>query len=252
MTAPFSEYVQNLRALRLHQGEEASAADQLLFLHDFAAARPAGTFLELGTDQGQATKVILNALHGASGQLVSVDVEDCRTAGSGPNWSFVQSSSTDVDAITTAAPRLKDGIDLVYVDSLHTVAHVYAETMGWFPFVKQGGAIVFDDVDPSPYMAGRRKDSTRKELSNRAIAQLVSDLFYDNLDALRMEVKYGSTGLAILTKTAPLGANLRPYKPMVAPRTSQELGALHDTVRGHQEYKNSQTDQSMMIPLPKK
>ena len=219
--APYADYVARLHAARMSQSEEASAADQLLTLHEAAQARPDGTFLELGTDQGQATKAILNALHGADGLLISVDVEDCHYAGAGPNWQFVQSDSTDIDAILAAAPRLQDGIDLVYVDSLHTVAHVHAEARAWFPYLKPGGRMIFDDVDPTPYMQGHRKDSARKEIGNRAISSLVTALFYANLDSLRMEMKLGSTGLAIWTKTAPMGTDLRPYAPLPPARTAR-------------------------------
>ena len=250
ITAPYADYVAQLKDLRLSQGEEACAADQLLTLHDAAVANPNGTFLELGTDQGQATKVILNALHGSDGLLVSIDVEDCSDAGSGPNWQFVRSSSIDFDAILSAAPRLRDGIDLVYIDSLHTTAHVHAEFHGWFPFVKPGGLLLVDDVDPTPYMLGHRKDSVKKEISNRSIGTLVRETFYSNLNALRMDLKLGSTGLAILTKTAPLGAQLAPYAPLTAPRTDRELSDLHDAQRGHAPYKNHLADQSMLIPLP--
>ncbi|PSL17365.1 class I SAM-dependent methyltransferase [Shimia abyssi] len=247
--APYGDYVGRLLALRESQSEEASAADQLLMLRDAALARPNGIFLELGTWHGQATKVMLNALSGAPGKLVSVDIEDCRHAGEGPNWQFVQCDSKDATAIVAEAPVLAQGIDLVYVDGLHTVAQVHAEINAWFPYVKPGGQIVFDDVDPVPYMFGHRKDSARKEMTNRALGQLVSDLFYDNLDSLRMEMKMGSTGLAIWTKTSGLGAGLRPYQPLTAQRTNRALADLHDEVRGHTEYKHRDANGATMIPL---
>lgn len=248
-TAPYQDYVDRLTELRDAQSEEASAADQLLCLRDVVIAKPDGTFLELGTWKGQATRAMLNGLHGGDGLLVSVDIEDCSAAGSGRNWRFVQSDSKDVNAVVSAAPRLNDGIDLVYVDSMHTVAQVYAEIMAWFPKVRQGGQIVFDDVDPVPYMYGNRKDSARKEMINRALQQLIRELFYANLDCLRMEMKFGSTGLAIWTKTSEFGAQLRPYAPMAPARRNAQLADLHDQIRGHSAYKNSETRQSVMIPL---
>lgn len=247
--APYADYVARLQDLRLAQGEEACAADQLLTLHDIASAQPNGIFLELGTDAGQSTKVILNALSGHQGLLVSVDVEDCDEAGSGPNWRFVQTSSTDVDTVLNAAPELRDGIDMIYVDSLHTVEHVHAEIMAYFPLLRRGGQMLFDDVDPTPYMFGHRKDSARKEISNRAISDLVKGVFYCNPSHLRMDLKLGSTGLAIFTKTSDLGARLAPYTPMVPARDNRELADLHDRLRGHQEYKNSLSSQSMLIPI---
>lgn len=248
-TAPYQEYVERLEALRDAQCEEASAADQLLSLRDATLAKPNGTFLELGTWRGQATKAMLNGLHGGDGLLVSVDIEDCSDAGGGENWQFVQSDSKDANAIVAAAPKLNEGIDLVYVDGMHTVAQVYAEIMAWFPKVRQGGQIVFDDVDPVPYMYGHRKDSARKEMVNRALRQLISEMFYSNLDSLRMELKMGSTGLAIWTKTSEFGSHLRPYTPMSPPRLDGQLSDLHDQLRGHSAYKNCDAIQSVMIPI---
>ncbi|SMP12589.1 class I SAM-dependent methyltransferase [Shimia sagamensis] len=248
-TAPYQDYVDRLTDLRDAQSEEASAADQLLYLRDAVRAKPNGTFLELGTWKGQATKTMLNGMHGGDGLLVSVDIEDCSSAGDGPNWQFVQSDSKDANAVLSAAPTLNDGIDLVYVDSMHTVAQVYAEIMAWFPKVRRGGRIVFDDVDPVPYMYGNRKDSARKEMINRALQKLICELFYANLDCLRMEMKFGSTGLAIWTKTSDFGAQLRPYVPMVPARLDTQLADLHDLLRGHSAYRNSETATSVMIPL---
>ncbi|MEP2530548.1 class I SAM-dependent methyltransferase [Shimia sp.] len=247
--AVYSEYVNRLLNVRGSQSEDASAADQLLFLRDQALARPNGTFLELGTWQGQATKVMLNALNGARGTLVSVDIEDCRDAGAGPNWQFVQSDSKDDATVLAHAPVLKDGIDLVYVDGLHTVAQVYAEIKAWFPLVRQGGMIVFDDVDPTPYMCGHRKDSARKEIANRAMATLLTAVFYENMDRLRMEMKLGSTGLAIWTKTSEIGSELRAYRPMTHPRHEHQLADLHDDLREHKPYKHTEADQVTLIPM---
>ena len=50
-------------------------------------------------------------------------------------------NSTDVDGIIKAAPILEKGIDVIYIDSLHTPKHVFKEVYGWFPFLKKGGVI---------------------------------------------------------------------------------------------------------------
>ncbi|MGD1884236.1 MAG: class I SAM-dependent methyltransferase [Paracoccaceae bacterium] len=249
----YDTYVDTLRAKRFDQSEEASAADQLLTLHDAALAHTPCTFLELGTSQGQSTKVILNALEGTEGHLVSVDIEESSRAGSGPNWTFVQSDSADIENVLDAAPRLRDGIDCLYIDSLHTVPHVKAELYGYFPHVKQGGQIFFDDVDSGPYMRGRRKDSVRKELINRAIYDFVQDVFFGNLDALRLEVKFGSTGLAILTKTAPLGAKLKAHQIQVTQRKTRWFWETLYRLQGKRQYKNDGNDAAgMLIPLNRK
>ena len=57
-----TELIKTLCETAAGHGEPAMAAEQLLHLYEFSLARPAGCFLELGTDRGQATEVILEAI----------------------------------------------------------------------------------------------------------------------------------------------------------------------------------------------
>ncbi|RWO85020.1 MAG: class I SAM-dependent methyltransferase [Mesorhizobium sp.] len=207
-------------------GEAAIAALQLVRLYDAAAARPNGTFLELGTDRGQATKMILAACEKNGGNLVSVDIRDCSSAAVSCRWTFVQADSIDRKTILNKAPILQDGIDLVYVDSLHTPEHVLNEVYTWFSLVRKGGTICFDDIDPNPYMRGRRKDNPQIEIANRRIFYVVQSIFYDNLDQLQMTVDFGSTGLAMLRKTSEIGSELKPFNHLPAERNSTFLAKL--------------------------
>ena len=196
--------VEQLLELEQGAGEQAIAAAQLLELYRFALGRPDGVFLELGTDRGQATNVILEACRQNGGRLVSVDIRDCSDAASGREWRFVRCSSTDGDGILSEAPYLKEGIDLVYVDSKHTPEHVTAEMNLWMPYIKVGGRMYFDDVDAGPYARGRRKDSAAAEIANRNILAVVNAYFQKNIAHLRLDVKFGSTGLACIEKRVPL------------------------------------------------
>jgi len=214
----YDDYLTELQMRADEPGEAGCAAEQLLALRDAATRRTDCVFLELGTDRGQSTKAILNALEGTNGLLVSVDINDCSAAGGGDNWIFVQCNSLDAETIFKAAPRLKEGIDCLYIDSLHEEEHVLKELYTFYPYIKQGGEIFFDDIDSTPYMRGRRKDSVAMEVANRRILRLVRDVFYDNLDQLRLDIRYGSTGLAILKKVSPLGASLRPRRRLVGER----------------------------------
>jgi predicted O-methyltransferase YrrM len=216
--AMYDDYLVELQERAAAPGEAGCAAEQLLALWDAARARPDCVFLELGTDRGQSTKAILNALEGSNGLLVSVDISDCSAAGQGDNWTFVHCNSLDSDTVFKAAPRLRDGIDCLYIDSLHEDQHVLKELYTYYPYIKQGGQIFFDDIDSAPYMRGRRKDSVALEVANRKILRLVRDVFYDNLDQLRLEIRYGSTGLATLTKMSPVGTSLRPRTRLVRER----------------------------------
>lgn len=208
----YEEYLKTIRETSSKNDESAALADQLLALHEAAKSKDDVTFLELGTDRGQSTKVILNALHRTNGKLVSVDVRDCSNAGSGENWVFVQSDSTDGEFIFSKAPFLKDGIDFIYVDSKHTPEHVRREVYTYFKFVRKGGRIFFDDIDSAPYMRGRRKDSVAVEIANRNIFRVIQSIYYNNINILKFEAKFGSTGLAILTKPRNSGPISLPIK----------------------------------------
>lgn len=200
-------------------GEKAAAARQLMLLHDAASSTRDCVFLELGTDQGQSTKIILHALKGTDGMLVSVDIRDCADTGSGDNWIFVQGDSADRDYVFSKAGVLKKGIDFVYVDSLHTSEHVTKEIYGYFSYIKKGGKMFFDDVDPTPYMRGRRKNNVTREIQNREINEVIKDIYYSNLERVQLTIHYGSTGLAVLTKTADSGVDLEPYEKLPPKRS---------------------------------
>lgn len=226
------DLIAKLRALSASADERRFAAAQLLMLYEAAKARPGGTFLELGTDRGQASNAILAACAETGGRLVSVDVRDCAGAASGPHWSFVQASSLDRAAILAAAPFLAEGIDLLYVDSLHTAEHVEREIRTWFDLVRQGGDIFFDDVDSAPYLAGRRKDNAKMEIANRRIRALIEHVFQSNLDRTELALFLGSTGLARLRKRAALGEGLHPASPPPRQRHSALLARVTGRLRG--------------------
>ena len=48
------------------------------------------------------------------------DIRDCKDAVKSDKWEFVQQNSVDVELLLSKKPVLKDGIDILYVDSLHT------------------------------------------------------------------------------------------------------------------------------------
>jgi len=207
---PFSDYVAELNASLDSPSEARFAAEQLMTLHKYASSLQNTTLLELGVDRGQSTKVLLNAIYGkANSQLVSVDILDCSAVANCDNWIFVNESSVNTENIIRQAPILNKGIDLLYIDSLHTPEHVRNEIYSWFPYLNPGCHIFFDDVDSGPYMQGQRKDNFQIESSNRDILRLITSVFRSNLDILDFQMFYGSTGLACLTKRCDRSVKLR-------------------------------------------
>ncbi len=193
-------------------GVFGKVATQLMALHRCVSQMESPVVLECGVNQGWSTGVLAHALETNGGTLVSVDIEDCSNAIQSDCWIFINSDDSDIQHILAQAPILQAGIDLIYINSLHAAKHVVKLISLWYPLVRQGGWLAFDDVDPGPYMRGRRKDDANREVAWRAIAKVVQDFFYANENDLLLQVYYGSTGLALMQKLAPVD------KPSQAPR----------------------------------
>lgn len=183
-------------------------------LYDTASSYNKPTIVELGTDRGLSATMFLQACKQNDGRLVSVDIRDCSQVSDDERFYFVQSDSTAADDIARSRPFLKDGIDVLYVDSLHERQHVEREVRNWWPYLKAGSTIIFDDVDPHVYRPGQRKDNAGSERNWQQIYDFVTELFWANVDDLEFTVHFGSTGLAVISKATPLGSTYRPPFPI--------------------------------------
>ncbi|MCY3906124.1 MAG: class I SAM-dependent methyltransferase [Anaerolineaceae bacterium] len=203
-------------------GVLGKVATQLMSLHRLVQQFHAPLVLECGVNEGWSSGVLAHACEQQAGRLVSLDIADCSSAIESEVWTFIQTDDADQDFILSRAPELAQGIDVVYIDSLHSPRHVAKLIALWYPLVKQGGYLAFDDVDPGPFMQGRRKDNADMEVVWRGIADAVLDFFHANEDDLLLEFHFGSTGLAIMKKLA------RRDK---MPRPARRLRRRHFTLR---------------------
>ncbi|MGF1743144.1 class I SAM-dependent methyltransferase [Vibrio profundum] len=248
----YQKYIDDLIGFSSKKTEARFAAFQLLEMYEEVLRLPHATVLELGVDRGQSTKVFLNALdQKPSSQLISIDIRNCKDVSDSDMWTFIQSDSADVKNIVDAAPILKDGIDVIYIDSLHTSEHVYKEIFGWFPYLKKGGVVYFDDVDTGPYLMGQRKDSLVTEIANRKIHDLIEAVFRSNMDKINLNIHYGSTGLGRFEKVSDIGSTLNT--PLyVRKRNRKIFWRLINLVFRRGQYKHSQTtNESFLIDVTK-
>ena len=205
----YEKYINKLRLYANEQSEQRFAANQLLEMHDEASKRVSPIIVELGVDKGQSTRVFLNAISEKNdSRLISIDIRDCKNAVKSDKWEFVQQNSIDIDSLLTKKPILKNGIDILYIDSLHTELHVLKEIYGFFEYIKPNGVIYFDDVDSGPYMNGQRKDSINTEIGNRKILNLLEAIFRANSSSIDFSIHHGSTGLAKFIKHSKIGDKL--------------------------------------------
>jgi len=205
----YEKYLSTLKSHANKQSELRFAANQLLEMHAEAMNRTNPIIVELGVDKGQSTRIFLNAISEKSNsRLISVDIRDCKDAVKSDKWEFVQQNSVDVDLLLSKKPILRNGIDILYVDSLHTESHVLKEIYGFFEYIKPNGLIYFDDIDSGPYMNGQRKDSINTEINNRKIFNLLEAIFRANYSSIDFSIHRGSTGLAKFKKRSALGDKL--------------------------------------------
>ena len=205
----YEKYINTLRVIADEKSESRFVANQLLEMHAEALKRTNPIIVELGVDKGQSTRVFLNAISEKNNsRLISIDIRDCKDAVISDKWEFVQQNSIDIESLLSKKPFLKDGIDILYIDSLHTESHVLKEIYGFFEYIKPNGLIYFDDIDSGPYMSGQRKDSINTEIDNRKIFNLLEAIFRANYSSIDFSIHRGSTGLAKFKKRSNLGDKL--------------------------------------------
>ncbi|MBO8217669.1 class I SAM-dependent methyltransferase [Prochlorococcus marinus] len=248
----YENYINDLKIYSKQPNETRLVANQLLRMHSEICKRESPVVLELGVDRGQSTKVFLNAIHNKQeSHLISVDIRDCSEVADSNLWTFVKMDSSKVNDIIKEAPVLNDGIDVIYIDSLHTPKHVYKEVYGWFPFLKKGGVIFFDDIDSNPYLKGQRKDNVGIEISNRKILELIESIFLSNINIVNLEIFKGSTGLARLEKICEKGINLQSPK-IIKKRNNTFFWKLLNIFSKRKQYTHStKTNESFLIDVTK-
>ena len=207
----YQKYIDELENHLSKLDETRFVAQQFLRLHQEVKLKVNPLIVELGVDKGQSTRVFLNAIEGKSNaKLISIDIKNCNSAVDSERWEFVQQDSSDIKSLLIAKPIIKKGIDILYVDSLHTAKHVQKEIYNFFEYLNEDAYIFFDDIDSGPYMLKQRKDSVGIEIANREIYKLLEAIFRANINKFDFEIMRGSTGLGVFKKRVPLGEKLNP------------------------------------------
>ena len=250
--ALYENYINDLKIYSKRENEIRLVASQLLKMHSEVASRKSPIVLELGVDRGQSTKVFLNAINDkSSSRLISVDIRDCSHVSDSNLWTFIKMDSCKVKNILKKAPILKKGIDVIYIDSLHTPEHVFKEVYGWFPFLKKGGVIFFDDIDSIPYLKGRRKDNVGIEISNRKILELIESIFISNIDIIDLSLIRGSTGLARIDKICEKDIELKMPKKIKKRNNSFVWKLVNFFFRNKQYTHKINSNESFLIDVTK-
>lgn len=248
----YQSYINELKIHLTELNESRFLAQQLLRLHKETELKKNPLIVELGVDRGQSTKIFLNAIDGKeNAKLISIDIKDCRNAVIDENWEFVQQDSADIEKLLKNKPQIKNGIDILYVDSLHTAEHVKKEIYNFFEYLNNDAYIFFDDIDSNPYMSKQRKDSVNIEVANRKILRLLETIFRSNMDKIDFEIMRGSTGLGIFRKRNNLGEKLNP-PIFIKERNNIFLSKIYQKILLRKGYNHNTKNSSSFLIDPQK
>lgn len=124
---------------------QTSINEHLATLQLLATELNCKTIVELGTQLGESTIVLLEAAKKIGANVSSIDVDPClqacsrvRSLGLKDYWTFIQSDDLKV--------KWEKPIDLLFIDTSHTYDHTLNELRKFEPYVRKGGVIIMHDV----------------------------------------------------------------------------------------------------------
>ena len=158
--------------------------------------------VELGVaDTALSTKNFLNYVDKNGGKLYSIDIQDFSKIINNKDfeninstkWNFLQSNDLDLDKILKNFPSIVDGIDVLYVDSLHDPTHIEKTLIKWFKYVNKFGYIFFDDTESRVY---REQKSLFISISNDGMDDVIKKFYYRNSNLVKYTKYFIDTGLS--------------------------------------------------------
>ena len=167
--------------------------------------------LELGVDKGASTAKFLKFINDNGGELYSIDIKDCSNVVNNEsfknldtrNWNFLRTNDLNIEYILEKFPKIKDGIDVLYIDSYHDETHVKKTLKKWFIYVKKNGYIFFDDTESLLY---RKLKNFSLSVNNDSIDKFVKGFFYNNSHQISYTKYFKGSGLSEFNKLSKLGS----------------------------------------------
>ena len=158
--------------------------------------------VELGVaDTAQSTKNFLNYIGKNDGKLYSIDIQDFSKIINNKDfeninstkWNFLQSNDLDLNKILKNFPSIEDGIDVLYVDSLHDPTHIEKTLIKWFKYVNKFGYIFFDDTESRVY---REQKALFISIGNDGMDDVIKKFYYRNSNLIKYTKYFIDTGLS--------------------------------------------------------
>ena len=112
-------------------------------IHKTLNSRGSQIILECGVRKGLSTSIFTYHSEKNNGHCFSVDIEDCSDVVISDNWSFIKSDDRDVKKILNKFALINEkGIDILFIDSLHTAKHLKQVLYNWYPYLNKNSIIL--------------------------------------------------------------------------------------------------------------
>ena len=153
--------------------------------------------LEFGVRYGQSTQLFLDICEKDNGFLYSVDIDDNSRKFNSKKWKFIHGRDDNFELVESFIPKK---IDLIYIDSFHDAEHVAKIFFHYYPFLKDNGCLIIDDVSWLPYSKKNERDNFNSEINNHETFHKILDIYNNNTKNFDLTFNFKSSGMAKIIK----------------------------------------------------
>tara|TARA_B100000795_G_scaffold60805_1_gene40731 strand:- start:970 stop:1602 length:633 start_codon:yes stop_codon:yes gene_type:complete len=153
--------------------------------------------LEFGVRHGQSTEFFLNICEKNNGFLYSVDIDNSSKKFDSEKWKFIHGRDDNFKLVESYIPKK---IDLIYIDSFHDAEHVAKIFFHYYPFLKDNGCLIIDDVSWLPYSKKNERDNFNSEINNHETFFKILDIYNNNTKNFDLSFNFKSSGMAKIIK----------------------------------------------------
>ena len=153
--------------------------------------------LEFGVRYGQSTQLFLDICEKDNGFLYSVDIDDNSRKFNSKKWKFIHGRDDNFKLVESYIPKK---IDLIYIDSFHDAEHVAKIFYHYYPFLKNNGHLIIDDISWLLYSKKNERDNFNSEINNHETFNKILDIYNNNTKNFDLTFNFKSSGMAKIIK----------------------------------------------------
>ena len=153
--------------------------------------------LEFGVRYGISTNLFIDICEKNQGKIYSVDLDDSSKKFSSSTWKFIHSRDDNFEYVTKNIPAK---FDLIYLDSFHDAEHVKKIFYYYYPFLKEGGHFIIDDVSWIIYSKNNIREHFNSEINNQETFEEILKIFNSNMNNFDLNFNFKGSGMAKIFK----------------------------------------------------